>query len=63
MLAVLFSKESATYSREALEVSHFSGTDPGPEDSVLESEVFWEGQLLYRDLNRPVLLSFHMGLQ
>lgn len=43
MLTVLFSKESVTYRRDALEVSHFSGTDPVPEDSVLESGGFWEG--------------------
>lgn len=44
-----FSKESEVYSRDALKVSHFSGTSPVSEEGVLESGVSWEGQLIPRD--------------
>lgn len=45
----LFPKESPAYSRDALKGSHFSVTNPVPEEGVLESGVFWEGQFISRD--------------
>lgn len=45
----LFPKESPAYSRDALKGSHFSITNPVPEEGVLESGVFWEGQFISRD--------------
>lgn len=58
-----FSKESVVYSRDALKVSHFSGTSPVSEEGVLASGVSWEGQLIHRDWNCPVLLPLHGALQ
>lgn len=59
---LVFQRISA-YSRDALKVSHFSGTNPVPGEGVLESGVFWEGQLIYRDWNCPVLLPLNMASQ
>jgi hypothetical protein len=49
LTGVRFSKEYAVYSRDALKVSHFSGTNPVPEEGVLKSKVCRESRLVYRD--------------
>lgn len=49
LMGFLFPKESPAYSRDALKGSHFSVTNPVPEEGVLESGVFWEGQFISRD--------------
>lgn len=49
----LFSKESPAYSRDALKGSHFSVTNPVPEEGVLEMKVFWKVECSGRASSSP----------